>query len=92
MSVSDRWLVGFLLSWVGQSVWFFIAGLWEWSVLWLVILLTVGIAELWSKLASGLTLTQKFRRRFQSDLAVGYVMLAFMGVSWAFLLLHLGWR
>jgi hypothetical protein len=91
MSVSDAWLIPFLVSWNAQVVVFFRVGLWEWGVLWLVIELTVVGTELWSKLASGLTLTQKLRRRFADQRVLGYSLLAVMGLTWGFLLLHLGW-
>ena len=82
MSVSDRWLVAFFVSWNLQAAWFWIVGLWEMAVLWLVIEATVGSAELWSKLASGLTLTQKFRRRFKSQRGYGFAMLLALAASW----------
>ena len=92
MSVSDKFLVAFLVVWNGLVTAFFLCHLQGWAWMFLAIEVVVGIAELTSKLVTGRTVTQKFRAFAATHLVHARALLIGLCVVWVLLLLHLAWR
>ena len=89
MSLSDKFLVAFVLLWLALTAAFFWVGLHVWGWLWLTILVTVGVAELASTRRTGRTLTQSFQDWALAHRRQAVLLLTGMAVAWGFLILHL---
>lgn len=89
MSVSDRFLVGFVILWLLLTLAFFLANLPIWGWLWIVILLSVVVAEIVSKVRTRRTITQRFQAFALAHRGPAVLILVGMAVVWTFLLLHL---
>ena len=68
------------------------AGLPGWAWLWLAIAGVVGIAELWAKLATGKTLSQRFWAFRKEHPKTSWWLIGALTLAWVGLLIHLTWK
>ena len=71
---------------------FWLAGLHGWAWLWLAIAGVVGIAELWAKLATGKTLSQRFWAYRKEHPVRAWMLIGVLTLAWVGLLVHLTWK
>ena len=69
---------------------FVIGGMWYWFTAFLVINLTIGIAEVVSVVATGHTISTRFKHWVRKRPWVGYAALACMTLAFLSLIVHLG--
>jgi len=67
-------------------------GFWEWVGTVAAMGAVLGLGELWSKLATGKTLSSNFWAFSLDDPGSAIVILVCWGLAWGLLLLHLAWK
>lgn len=89
MSLSDKFLVAFLVTWNLMVVAFFMVGLPVWGVVWIVIEIVVVIGEVVAYLKHGRTMTQRFGDWAKQNTKKAIAIITAMVLAWGFLIVHL---
>lgn len=90
MSLSDKFLVAFILSWLSTTGIFWYKGMYGMALLWAEIFALVLAMEALCYVYVGHTVTQIFRELIRQDPGTGWGLVFLMSTSWALLMLHFG--
>ena len=90
MTLSDKFLVAFVVGWLVSSGIFWYKHMYGMSILWLEILGSVAAIEAISYMYTGMTVTNHFKAFVQHDPGMGHFLIVLMILTWFCLMIHFG--